>query len=210
MRLVQGSRTVLDMAAKLHRMSLVAAKEGPDCAQKIFYPAPTYGELDEEETKQLKKYRKEREAGKKKEASDLIESSRKGAKRAAPTACEQAGRFWRPGEPECSRAVWGRQIGPAAASGQRVCGQDSAGEDPVPVPRMQHHGPLEEGWHVQGGGRGRPHQEKDGRAGQGRQGLQKVESYDNQNFSIAKSPLKMPIERLGSEENNFFIKEKVS
>ncbi len=57
---------------------------------------------------------------------------------------------------------------------------------------------------MQGGGRGRPHQEKDGRAGQGRQGLQKVESYDDQNFSIAKSPLKMPIERLGSEENNFF------
>ncbi len=36
--------------------------------------------------------------------------------------------------------------------------------------------------------------------------LQKVESYDNQNFSIAKSPLKMPIERLGSEDSNFFIK----
>jgi hypothetical protein len=40
-RLVQGSRPVLEMAAKLHKMSLVAAKEGPDCAQKIFNPAPT-------------------------------------------------------------------------------------------------------------------------------------------------------------------------
>jgi hypothetical protein len=29
------------MAAKLHKMSLVAANEGPDCAQKIFNPAPT-------------------------------------------------------------------------------------------------------------------------------------------------------------------------
>ena len=83
-RLVQGSRTVLDMAAKLHRMSLVAAKEGPDCAQKIFNPAPTYGELEEEEAKQLEKYRKEREASKKKEAADLSKSSWKGAKRAAP------------------------------------------------------------------------------------------------------------------------------
>ncbi len=109
-RLVQGPRTVLDMAAKLHRMFLVAAKEGLDLAQKIFNPAPTYGELDEEEAKQLKKYRKERKASKKKEASDLSESSWKGAKRAAP--------------------------------GQRVCGQDSAAEDPVPVPRMRHHGPL--------------------------------------------------------------------
>jgi hypothetical protein len=43
------------MAAKLHKMSLVAAKEGPDCAQKIFNPAPTYGELEKEETKQLEK-----------------------------------------------------------------------------------------------------------------------------------------------------------
>ncbi len=41
--------------------------EGPDCAQKIFNPAPTYGELDEEEAKQLEKYRKAREASKKKE-----------------------------------------------------------------------------------------------------------------------------------------------
>jgi hypothetical protein len=68
-RLVQGSRTVLEMAAKLHRMSLVAAMEGPDCAQIIFNPAPTYRELDEEEAKQLEKYRKEREASKKKEAT---------------------------------------------------------------------------------------------------------------------------------------------
>jgi hypothetical protein len=57
------------MAAKLHRMSLVAAKEGSDCAQKIFKPAPTYGELDEEAAKQLEKYRKEREVSKKKEAT---------------------------------------------------------------------------------------------------------------------------------------------
>jgi hypothetical protein len=83
-RLVQGSRAVLDMAAKLHRMSLVAAKDGPDCAQKIFNPAPTYGELNEEEAKQLEKYRKEREASKKKETADLNKSSWKGAKRAAP------------------------------------------------------------------------------------------------------------------------------
>jgi hypothetical protein len=80
-RLVQGSRTVLDMAAKLHGMSLVAAKEGPDCWQKIFNPAPTYSELEEEEAKQLEKYRKDREASKK-EASELSKSSWKGAKRA--------------------------------------------------------------------------------------------------------------------------------
>jgi hypothetical protein len=64
-RLVQGLRTVLDMAAKLHRMSLVAAKEGPDCSKKIFNPAPTYGELDKEEAKQLEKYRMEKEASEK-------------------------------------------------------------------------------------------------------------------------------------------------
>jgi hypothetical protein len=55
------------MAAKLHRISLMATKEGLDCAQKIFIPAPT-SKLDEE-AKQLEKYRKEREASKKKEAT---------------------------------------------------------------------------------------------------------------------------------------------
>ncbi len=35
------------MTARLHKMSLVAAKEGPDCAQWMFNPAPTYGELEE-------------------------------------------------------------------------------------------------------------------------------------------------------------------
>jgi hypothetical protein len=74
-RLVQGSRTVLNIAVKLHGMSLVAAKEGPYCGQKIFNPAPTYGELEEEEAKQLEKYRKDREASKKKEASELSKSS---------------------------------------------------------------------------------------------------------------------------------------
>jgi hypothetical protein len=70
------------MAAKLHRMSLVATKEGLDCAQKIFNPATT-GKLDEK-AKQLEKYRKKREASEKKEAANLSKSSWKGAKRAAP------------------------------------------------------------------------------------------------------------------------------
>jgi hypothetical protein len=50
-------------------MSLVAAKEGPDCAQWMFNPPPTYGELEEEEVMQLEKYRKEKEASKMKEAA---------------------------------------------------------------------------------------------------------------------------------------------
>ncbi len=57
------------MTARLHKLSLVAAKEGPDCAQWMFNPAPTYGELEEEEVKQLKKFRKEKEASKMKEAA---------------------------------------------------------------------------------------------------------------------------------------------
>ncbi len=59
LKLVQGTRGVLEKMARLHRMSLVAAKEGPDCAQRLFNPAPTYTEMDEEERKELEKYRKE-------------------------------------------------------------------------------------------------------------------------------------------------------
>ncbi len=69
LKLVQGTRGVLEKMARLHRMSLVAAKEGPDCAQRLFNPAPTYTEMEEEERKELEKYRKEKEASKMKEAA---------------------------------------------------------------------------------------------------------------------------------------------
>lgn len=84
-RLVQGTRAVMEQAAKLHSMSLVAAKEGPDMAQKIFIPAPTYGDLGEEETKLLEKYRKEKENTKKKEAAELSKSSWKSNNNARTT-----------------------------------------------------------------------------------------------------------------------------
>ena len=70
LKLVQGTRGVLEKMARLHRMSLVAAKEGPDCAQRLFNPAPTYTEMEEEERKELEKYRKEKEASKKKETAE--------------------------------------------------------------------------------------------------------------------------------------------
>jgi hypothetical protein len=72
------------MTAHLHKMALVAAKEGPDCAQRMFNPAPTYEELEEEEVKQLEKFRKEKEASKKKEAAELGKSGWKGVKRPFP------------------------------------------------------------------------------------------------------------------------------
>jgi hypothetical protein len=68
-KLLQGTRGVLEMTARLHKMSLVAAMEGPDCAQRVFNPAPTYGEMEEEEVKQLEMFRKEKEASKMKEAA---------------------------------------------------------------------------------------------------------------------------------------------
>ncbi len=66
-KLLQGTRGVLEMTARLHMMSLVAAKEGLDCAQRIFNQAPTYGELEDKELKQLEKFHKEKEAAKKRE-----------------------------------------------------------------------------------------------------------------------------------------------
>jgi hypothetical protein len=83
-KLVQGTRGILEKMACLHKMSLVAAKEGPDCAQRMFNPAPTYGELEEEEMKQLEKFLNEKEPSKKKEATKQGKSGWKGMKRLFP------------------------------------------------------------------------------------------------------------------------------
>jgi ribosomal protein L17 len=83
-KLVQGTRGALEKMARLHRMSLVAAKEGPDCAQRLYNPAPTYTEMEEEERKELEKYRKEKEASKKKETAEQGKSGWKGVKRPFP------------------------------------------------------------------------------------------------------------------------------
>ncbi len=68
--MVKGTWGILEKMARLHKMSLVAAKEGPDCAQRMFNPALTYREVEEEEVKQLEKFRKEKEASKKREATE--------------------------------------------------------------------------------------------------------------------------------------------
>jgi hypothetical protein len=165
-RLVQGLRSVLDMAAKLHRMSLVATKEGPDCAQ-IFNPAPT-GKLDEEEAKQLEKYRKEREASKKKEAANLGKSSWKGAKRAAPYNKTGYGGFgggyrnWALQQMLIQQMAI-KQGGSGGQGIQSIAGPsgpaDTSGNGYAAKLVMArifsirvldgHHGPLEEGCHVQ-------------------------------------------------------------
>jgi hypothetical protein len=75
-KLVQGTRGILEKMVHLHKMSLVAAKEGPDCAY--------LQELVEEEVKQLEKFRKEKEASKKKEATEQGKSGWKGVKRPFP------------------------------------------------------------------------------------------------------------------------------
>ena len=69
-RLIQGTRTALEKATKLHTMSVVAAKDGMDTAQKVFCPAPTYTDLGEDQQKMLEKIRKEEETAKKKGAAN--------------------------------------------------------------------------------------------------------------------------------------------
>ncbi len=63
------------------------------------------------------------------------------------TTGDQAGRFWRPGDPEYCRAIRGQQTP-----------QDNGYAAKLAMARIfsirvtdGHHGPLEEGWHVQGG-----------------------------------------------------------
>jgi hypothetical protein len=71
-RLIQASRGALERASRAHKIAIIAAKEGPDTAQKIFNPEPSYAGLNEEETKMLEKIRKEKEAARKKEAMRSI------------------------------------------------------------------------------------------------------------------------------------------
>jgi hypothetical protein len=51
-------------------MSVVAAKDGMDTAQKVFCPAPTDTDLGEEQQKMLEKIHKEKETAKKKGAAN--------------------------------------------------------------------------------------------------------------------------------------------
>jgi len=96
-RFIQATRSSLEKAARLHKISLVAAVEGPDAAQKVFNPAPTYGEMDDEETKMLEKFRKEREAAKKKEANEASKSGWKGMAAKRPTPYGGAGSGFKSG-----------------------------------------------------------------------------------------------------------------
>ena len=85
-RLIQAGRGALERAGRTHKIALVGAKEGPDTAQRIFNPEPTYAGMNEEETKMLEKIRKEKEAAKKKENNEAGKSGWTGlaAKRASP------------------------------------------------------------------------------------------------------------------------------
>jgi hypothetical protein len=85
-RLIQASRGALERARRTHKIALIAAKEGPDTAQHIFNPEPSYAGMNEEETKMLEIIRKEKEAAKKKENGEAGKSGRKGlaVKRASP------------------------------------------------------------------------------------------------------------------------------
>ncbi len=71
-RLIQAGRGALERASRAHKIALIAAKEGPDAAQRIFNPEPSYAGMNEEETKMLEKIRKEKEAARKKEARRSI------------------------------------------------------------------------------------------------------------------------------------------
>ncbi len=71
-RLIQAGRGALERASRAHKIALIAAKEGPDTAQRIFNPEPSYAGMNEEETKMLEKIRKEKEAARKKEAMRSI------------------------------------------------------------------------------------------------------------------------------------------
>jgi hypothetical protein len=64
-RLVQASRRTLEKTSRAYKIALIAAKEGPDSAQRIFNPEPTSVGKDGEETKMLEKIQKEKEAAKK-------------------------------------------------------------------------------------------------------------------------------------------------
>ncbi len=44
------ARRALENASRAHKIVLIAAKEGPDTAQMIFNPEPSYAGLNEEET----------------------------------------------------------------------------------------------------------------------------------------------------------------
>jgi hypothetical protein len=76
----------LEKVGRLHKISLVEAKDGADIAHRIFNPEPTFAEMDDEETKLLEKMRKEKEAAKKKEVADGGKAGWKGlaVKRNAP------------------------------------------------------------------------------------------------------------------------------
>ncbi len=76
-RLIQASRGALERASRAHRIALIAAKEGPDTAQRIFNPEPSYAGMSEEETKMLEKIRKEKEAARRKEAMRSIHFGRR-------------------------------------------------------------------------------------------------------------------------------------
>jgi hypothetical protein len=84
-RLIQASRGALERAGRMHKIALIATKEGPDTAQRIFNPEPSYAGMNEEKTKMLEKVRKE-EAAKKKENGEAGKSGWKGlaAKRVSP------------------------------------------------------------------------------------------------------------------------------
>jgi hypothetical protein len=85
-KLLQETRLVLDHATKVHKMSVVASRDGVDLAQKVFNPAPKDMDMEDEESKLLDKLRKEKETAKRKEAAEADKGGWKGlsSKRATP------------------------------------------------------------------------------------------------------------------------------
>jgi hypothetical protein len=67
-RLIQASRGALERAGRMHKIALIATKEGPDTAQRIFNPEPSYTGMNKEETKMLEKLGRRRRRRKRRTA----------------------------------------------------------------------------------------------------------------------------------------------
>jgi len=146
-RVVQAARMTLEKVGRLHKISLVAAKDGADIAHRIFNPEPTFAEMDDEETKLLEKMRKEKEAAKKKEAADGGKAGWKGlaVKRNAPyTKGSYGGGYGGYAATATGLSNWAlqqlltQQL--AAAASKSEAGQGGGSQSPVAGPSGQQAG----------------------------------------------------------------------
>jgi hypothetical protein len=137
-RVIQAARLTLEKVGRLHKISLVAAKDGADIAHRIFNPEPTFAEMDDEETKLLEKMRKEKEAAKKKEAADGGKAGWKGlaVKRTTPySKGSYGGGYSNYGATATGLSNWAlqqlltQQL--AAATSKKETGQGGSGQPPA-------------------------------------------------------------------------------